>query len=177
MTWRTPGTRKVTGVANTAPGNGMAKAIGLLAAVVLVATACSASSEPEPTAEERSSTSGLAAATTTTTKPAPAPTSTSVAATTSTEAPTTTVFTDSSTTTILDAETNPPNVESWWCETIERATVAGLASEDLARDFDDELRHGYSDAPVETVEEAVAQLELVQCDPDYAKAVADALVG
>jgi hypothetical protein len=156
----------------------MTKAIGLLAALVLVATACSASSEPEPTAEAGTSTSGLTAiATTTTTKPAPKPTSTSVAVTASTEAPTTTVFTDSSTTTTLDAETNPPNVENWWCATIERATVAGLASEDFARDFDDELRHGYSGAPVETIEEAIAQLGLVQCDPGYAKAVADALVG
>lgn len=155
----------------------MTKAIGLLAALVLVAAACAASSEPEPTAEAGTSTSGLAAATTTTIEPAPAPTSTSVAATTSTETPTTTVFTGSSTTTTLDAETNPPDVENWWCATIERATVAGLASEDLARDFDDEFRHGYSDAPVETIEEAVAQLGLVQCDPDYAKAIADALVG
>jgi hypothetical protein len=176
--WWALAARRVMTTPHTTRKDEMAKALGLLAALVLVVAACSASSEPDPNVDAGPSTSGLPSSTTTTAPtPVAEPTTTTTAAFTSTLAPTTTVAAGSSTTTAPMIEANPPDVEAWWCAAIGRAAAAGSAPQDFAQDFDDDLRYGYTDAPVETVEQAAAQLERVQCDPDYARAVADALVG
>ena len=161
-----------------ARGNVMTKTIGLIAVLGLVVVGCSAAAEPGPPAEATTGTPGLVT-TTTTTAPTPTreTTSTSVETTTSTQAPTTTLVADSTTTTAVVAEMNPPDVETWWCTAIKGAAAAGTAPEDFARDFDDEFRHGYTDAPVETIGEAADQLGRVQCAPDYAAAVIAALAG
>ncbi len=160
----------------------MRRTIGVIGAVTLVVAACSASSELEPAADLP--TTSLRP-TTTAQEPEVGPrpattvstTSSQPSATTTVGEASTTVAEASTTTTTPVVEGNPADVEAWWCAAIARAIAAGLGPQDFARDFDDELRHGYTDAPVETVEDAASQLERLQCEPAFAEAVADALIG
>ena len=157
----------------------MTRIIGLGAALLLVVAACSTAPEPGQTVEAGPPTSGTPAATPTSSPEAEVqPTMTTAAASTSTRPPTTTAVAEPSTTSSEPpTEVNPADVEAWWCAAMARAIAAGTAPQDFARNFDDELRHGYTEAPVETVEDAAGQLERLQCEPAFAEAVADALIG
>jgi hypothetical protein len=107
----------------------------------------------------------------------------------STAAPTTTVSTTTSdalvattpstsststtTTTEPPSEVNPPDVEAWWCNAFRDATAQSPA--DFAQGLADDFRHGYTDMPADYLDEAAVQAALVLCDPEYGRAVADAL--
>ena len=150
----------------------MVKTFNWIAAGAIVIAACSASG----TAEGSSTTDTTAASSATETAvPTPVPTTT-----TSTTAPTELVTTTepastTSTTTITEppGDVNPPDVEAWWCSAFEVA--AGQSPVDFAKALADDFRHGYSEVPADSVEEAADQAVLVACDPEYGRAVAAAL--
>ena len=152
----------------------MVKTFGWIAAVAIVAAACSGTGT-----EEGSSSVEATVATSPTETTAPtAATTTTIPATTTTEAVTTTESastTSTVTTTEPPGEVNPPDVEAWWCGAFDAA--AGQTPVDFAQGLADDFRHGYTDIPAETLEEAADQAALVSCDPEYGLAVADALGG
>ena len=152
----------------------MVKTFSWIAAVAIVVAACSgtgtedASSSLETTvAVAPTETTAPTAETTTTISAAP-----STVAVTTTEAASTT---STATTTEPPLAVNPPDVEAWWCAAFDAA--AGRSPVDFARGLADDFRHGYTDVPADTLEEAADQAKLVSCDPEYGRAVSDALGG
>lgn len=155
-----------------AVGVAMTRLIQAMAVAVLVVSACGGSdAAPEPSTELTSSTAAsLPAPTPTTLAEATEPsTSTTVVVTTTDDLATTSTVT----TTEAPIEVNAPDVEAWWCDAFDRA--GDQSPEDFALGLSDDVRHGYSDMPAETLEDGAAQAALVQCDPGYGQAVAEAL--
>lgn len=155
-----------------AAGVAMTRLIQAMAVVVLVVSACGGSdAAQEPPTELTSPTAASASTSTTTTLAAPTEpsTSTTVAVTTTDDLTTTSTVT----TTEAPIEMNAPDVEAWWCDAFDRAE--GQSPEDFALGLSDDVRHGYSDMPAETLEDGAGQAALVQCDPGYGQAVAEAL--
>lgn len=159
----------------------MVKTFIWIAGVAIAVAACSGtgteegSSSPETTVAVAPSETTTPTGATTTTNSA---TTTTNSATTSTAAVTTTeaVSTTSTvTTTELPGEVNSPAVEAWWCGAFDSA--AGQSPVDFAQGLADDFRHGYTDVPADSLEEAADQAALVSCDPEYGRAVADALGG
>jgi hypothetical protein len=150
----------------------MFRAISWIAAAAILAAACSGTGADDDSSRSETT---AAAATTETTATTVASTTT-IPATTSSEAVTTTeaASTTSTTTTEPPVEVNPPDVEAWWCGAFEAA--AGQSPVDFAQGLADDFRHGYTDMPAGTLEEGAEQVALVSCDPDYGRAVAEALV-
>jgi len=74
---------------------------------------------------------------------------------------------------VTPIEVNPPDVEAWWCDAFERA--GDQSPDDFALWLTDDFRHGYSTMPAESLEAGAHQAALVQCDPGYGQAVAEAL--
>jgi len=152
----------------------MVKTFGWIAAVALVVAACSGSGIEEGSSSPETT---VAIAPNETTAPTGA-TTTTISATTSTEAvPTTEAASTTSTATTTEPplEVNPPDVEAWWCSAFDGA--AGRSPVDFAQGLADDFRHGYTDVPADTLEEAADQAALVSCDPEYGRAVSDALGG
>ena len=150
------------------------KTVSWIAAVAIAVAACSGTGTEEGSSSLETT---VAIAPTEATAPT-APTTTTTSATTSTEAVTTTEAastTSTATTTEPPGEVNPPDVEAWWCGAFDAAT--GQTPVDFAQGLADDFRHGYTDVPADTLEEAADQAALVSCDPEYGRAVADALGG
>ena len=168
------------GVANSAlvkrsgTGQMTVKTVSWIAAVAIVAAACSGTGTEEGSSSVETT---VATSPTETTTPTAA-TTTTIPATTTTEAVTTTEAastTSTATTTEPPGEVNPPDVEAWWCGAFDAA--AGQSPIEFAQGLADDFRHGYTDMPAETLEEAADQAALVSCDPEHGRAVADALGG
>lgn len=152
----------------------MIKTFSGIAAVAIVVAACSGT----VTEEDSSSLETTVAITPTETTAPTAATTTTIPATTSTEAVTTTEVastTSTATTTEPPGDVNPPDVEAWWCGSFDAA--AGQSPVDFAQGLADDFRHGYTDVPADTLEEAADQAALVSCDPEYGLVVAGALGG
>ena len=154
----------------------VAKTFTWIAALAVVMSACSSagtepgSSSPETTAAAPPiETSVSTTASTSTIPPTTSTTSVTTTAAASTSSSTT------STTSEPPGEVNPQDVETWWCDAFQDA--AGQDPTDFARGLADDFRHGYADVPADTIEEAAGQAALVVCDPEYGRAVADALAG
>lgn len=148
----------------------MTRLVLATAAAVLAISACGASDvaeEPstQPTASYEANLSGATA-----TPPTSTSTSIPVIVTTTEGVSTTSTVA----TTVVPMEVNPPDVEAWWCAAFERA--GDQSPDDFALGLTDDFRHGYSDMPAETLEIGAGQAALVQCDPGYGQAVAEALV-
>ena len=151
----------------------MVKTFSWIAAGAIVIAACSGTGTEEGSSNTDTT---AASAATETTSPTPVPTTTT-SMTAPPEAVTTTepALTTSTTTTTSEppGEVNPPDVESWWCSAFEVA--AGQSPVDFAQALADDFRHGYSEVPAGSLEEAADQAVLVACDPEYGRAVAAAL--
>jgi hypothetical protein len=170
----------VRAVANSAlvkrsgSGQMMLKTFSWFAALAIVVAACSGTGTEEGSSSLETT---FAIAPTETTAPTAA-TTTTISAATSTEVVTTTEAastTSTATSTEPPGEVNPPDVEAWWCGTFDAA--AGQGPVDFAQGLADDFRHGYTDVPADTLEEAANQAALTSCDPEYGRAVADALGG
>jgi len=149
----------------------MFRTVSWIAAGAILAAACSGSGADD----DSSSSETTAAAATTETAATTVASTTTISATTSTKAVTTTeAASTTSTTTEPPGEVNPPDVEAWWCGAFEAA--AGQSPVDFAQGLADDFRHGYTDMPAGTLEEGAEQVALVSCDPEYGRAVAEALV-
>ncbi|MGB5169538.1 MAG: hypothetical protein WBN71_02060 [Acidimicrobiia bacterium] len=155
-------------------GRMMYRTIMWIAAVAILATSCSSTGADDDAPSSETTAAVASTETTTTTSVS----TTTISATTSTEAVATTEApsrTSTTTTTEPPDEVNPPEVEAWWCDTFEVA--AGQSPTDFAQGLEDDFRHGYSDVPADNLEDAADQAALVSCNPEYGKAVADALRG
>ena len=168
---------EVVPVERSGPRQMMAKTLSCIAAVSIVVAACTGAGT-----EEGSSISETTRTVAPTEATAPTVTSTTTISATTSIAPVTTVVatsttstTSSSTTTEPPSEMNPPDVEAWWCGALREAGARNPA--DFAQGLADDFRHGYTDMPADTLEEAAGQAALVVCDPEYGRAVADALRG
>lgn len=151
----------------------MYRTIRWIAAGAVVVAACSGTGTEGDSLGPVTTASAEGAETTATTLAS----TTTIAETTSTAAVTTadaTSTTSTTTTTEPTAETNPLDVEAWWCDAFDVA--AGQDAAAFAQAVADDFRHGYSDMPADTLEEGAEQAALVSCDPEYGRAVADALV-
>jgi hypothetical protein len=155
----------------------VAKTFTWMAALAVVMSACSSagtepgSSSPETTAAAPPTETSVSTTASTSTIP---PTTSTVSVTT-TAAVSTSSSSTTSTTSEPPKEVNPQDVETWWCDAFRAA--AGQDPADFARGLTDDFRHGYTDVPADTIEEAAGQAALVVCDPEYGRAVADALAG
>jgi hypothetical protein len=150
----------------------MVKTFSWIAAGAIVIAACSGTGTEEGSSNTDTT---AASAATETTAPTPVPT-TATPTTAPTELVTTTEpasTTSTTTTTEPPGEVNPPDVEAWWCSAFEVA--AGQSPVDFAQALADDFRHGYSEVPADSLEEAADQAVLVACDPQYGRAVAAAL--
>lgn len=154
------------------PGQKMYRTISWIVAGTILVAACTGTDTEgdSPTSEATTVTTGVETTATTVAS------TTTVAETTSTEAVTTTVAssTTSTTTTEPPRDVNPPDVEAWWCDVFDAA--AGQDPVEFAQGLADDFRHGYSDMPADTLEESAEQAALVSCDPEYGRAVAEALL-
>lgn len=156
----------------------VAKTFMWIAALTIVMTGCSgAGTEEAPSSSEttadiaptESSVPAVASTSTIPTTTSTVPVTTTAATSTSSSSSTTTSTTEP------PQEANPQEVETWWCDAFQAA--AGQSPTDFARGLADDFRHGYTDVPADTIEEAAGQAALVLCDPEYGRAVADALTG
>ena len=131
-----------------------------LLAVLVVVTACS--TEPEQAEVVLTSANTVASSTTTATITTTSESSTKNPATTSTVG-----TTAAEVHVVLD-----PEVESWWCESIEEAINLGWSPSEYAAAFRAAFESGASNAPVSDLDGASRFLGVVMCRADFAREAA-----
>lgn len=169
-------------VSRSGLGPMVAKTFMWIAALAMVMSACSSAGTGEVPSSSETTTAGVAptsgvapteSSVSTMASTSSIPTTTSTVPVTTTAAASTSSSSTTTSTTELPQEVNPQEVETWWCDAFRAA--AGQDPTDFARALADDFRHGYTDVPADTIEEAATQAALVLCDPEYGREVADAL--
>ncbi len=152
-------------------GNIVSRLFAALIGSILVLGACSSTSDAVST------TGAPSPADSSTTAPAP-PSGSDSQTTTTTSAPVETTTTEATTTTTTEtsAPANSPAVEAYWCETFEEVDALWKWTPDeFVAAFIEALETGATNAPVGTLEEAAAQLALVECGDGYGQEIAEAM--